>query len=83
VEIIRNEAGKHLDPGMVEVFLGIEREFREIAGRFSDGWSEHEENDIVAGLSGRRRPATAAEERLLNSVLELDESTADSLVATG
>jgi HD-GYP domain-containing protein (c-di-GMP phosphodiesterase class II) len=82
VEIIRNEAGKHLDPGMVEVFLGIEREFRDIGSRFSDAENENGEDDFVAGLSTRRRQ-TSAEDKLLNTVLELGgESSADALVSS-
>jgi HD-GYP domain-containing protein (c-di-GMP phosphodiesterase class II) len=82
VEIIRSEGGKHLDPAMVEVFLSVEREFKEIAARFSDAWSEQDEDkDFMAGLSSR--PTTPAEDKLLNSVLELGENTAESLVSAG
>lgn len=36
VEIIKSLAGTQLDPDMVDVFLKIEHEFREIADRFTD-----------------------------------------------
>jgi HD-GYP domain-containing protein (c-di-GMP phosphodiesterase class II) len=36
VEIIRSESGKHLDPGIVDVFERIESEFAEIAKQFAD-----------------------------------------------
>ena len=34
VRIIRDEAGTHFNPQLVEVFLSIQGEFREIAERF-------------------------------------------------
>ena len=34
VEIIRNEAGKQLDPGLVEVFLKVESRFRDVARQY-------------------------------------------------
>ena len=36
VDIIRDGAGKHFDPDIVEAFLGIEDEFKTIAQRFAD-----------------------------------------------
>lgn len=35
VEKIRRDAGKHFDPDIVDVFLSIEHQFREIAARFT------------------------------------------------
>jgi len=37
VEIIRGERGSHFDPDVVDAFLDLREEFREIARRFSDG----------------------------------------------
>ncbi len=36
VEIILDGRGKHFDPILVDIFLNIQDEFREIAGRFAD-----------------------------------------------
>jgi HD-GYP domain-containing protein (c-di-GMP phosphodiesterase class II) len=36
VRLIRQQAGKQFDPGLVEVFLEVEESFRQIAGRFRD-----------------------------------------------
>jgi putative two-component system response regulator len=36
VQMIRREAGAHFDPDLVEVFLGIESQFREIARRMRE-----------------------------------------------
>lgn len=36
VEIISQEAGRQFDPDLVEVFLSIEQQFREISARFHD-----------------------------------------------
>jgi HD-GYP domain-containing protein (c-di-GMP phosphodiesterase class II) len=36
VDIIACEAGRQFDPDLVEVFLSIEQQFREIAARFHD-----------------------------------------------
>lgn len=35
VEKIRRDAGKHFDPDIVDVFLSIEHQFREVAARFT------------------------------------------------
>jgi hypothetical protein len=35
VEVIRKEAGRHFDPDLVEVFLQIESEIRELADRYA------------------------------------------------
>lgn len=40
VEIIRKESGKHFDPNLVEVFLGLADQFRAIAQRFRDNASD-------------------------------------------
>ena len=36
VQIIREEAGKHFDPSLVDVFLSIQQQFREISHRYGD-----------------------------------------------
>ena len=36
VRIIREDAGSHFDPGIVEVFLAIQHQFREISERYTD-----------------------------------------------
>lgn len=79
VEIIRSEAGKHLDPTIVEVFLKIEQEIKEIARRFSDSAESIEAKDPTSFLAKQQTPKSAADQRLLNSALDLG-TTADPLV---
>jgi response regulator RpfG family c-di-GMP phosphodiesterase len=64
VEIIRAEAGRQFDPALVEIFLTIESEFRDIAQDFSD-----------AAESSGDRPAPAAETADIGeeSEMSLDE----------
>lgn len=72
VRIIREEAGQHFDPQLVEVFLSIQHQFREISERFADG--------PVNEPTAVRRPdgslMTADQAHLVASVVE---STAPSL----
>jgi HD-GYP domain-containing protein (c-di-GMP phosphodiesterase class II) len=42
VEMIRSQAGKQFDPGLVEIFLKLEAEFREIAQNCRDGGGREE-----------------------------------------
>ena len=56
VQKIRAEAGRHFDPELIETFLAIEREFREVAERFAAP-------ERPAGLGGRPEPLSLAGER--------------------
>lgn len=75
VEIIRNEAARRLDPGIVETFLKIAPEFADIAARFRDA-----QRDATDGAS-TERSSDAASESLLNRVLGLDEIAAEPAAA--
>ncbi|MGE0758504.1 MAG: HD-GYP domain-containing protein [Pirellulaceae bacterium] len=68
VEIIRAEAGRHLDPHMVEVFLGMEQEFAEIARRFADA--------ELAEASSATLPLPPQDEeaRVLETVLDFEKT---------
>ncbi len=82
VEIIRSEAGKHLDPTIVDVFLKLEPEIKEIAQRFSDSQEEVEQGDPAEFLAKQQeRPKTAADRRLLNSALSLDTNFEPAVTA--
>jgi HD-GYP domain-containing protein (c-di-GMP phosphodiesterase class II) len=66
VRIIREDAGTHFDPDLVDVFLSIQQQFREISERFQD--------QSRGDLSNRARPAPARmssqEAQLLADVTE-------------
>ncbi|MCL1849107.1 MAG: HD domain-containing protein, partial [Clostridiales bacterium] len=38
VEIIKNGAGKHFDPNLVDIFLKVEGEFAKVASGMTEGW---------------------------------------------
>ncbi len=85
VEIIRVEAGKHFDPGIVDVFLQIQSEFDRIRATYA------EKESLTKGSwpPGRQRELshqidTPEEDRALFSTT-LDETVSDakSLVKTG
>lgn len=83
VDIIRSEAGKHLDPAIVDVFLSIEGEIREIAQRFSDCTEACDEDDPQTFLAKQqRRPKTAADRKLLNAALDLDAQSEPMVTAS-
>ncbi len=67
VRIIREDAGKHFDPDLVEVFLSIQHQFREISERFQDGI-----RPAPAPRADRRDAArlTAQEARILADVTD-------------
>lgn len=81
VELIRNESGLRLDPGIVEVFLGIADEFAEIAGRFRDA-----EMAAIAEARANSRKGPSQGDRnelLLSRVLGLEEICAEGAEAAG
>lgn len=54
VEMIRQEAGKQFDPDLVDVFLGMEAQFREISQRFTEpevDFISHAEIDADRGTA--------------------------------
>ncbi len=76
VRIIRDEAGRHFDPELVEIFLKIESEFREIAQRF-----EKLSRDEVTGTPDEDEPQknlTPDQEKVLMSVVALSEEASES-----
>jgi HD-GYP domain-containing protein (c-di-GMP phosphodiesterase class II) len=66
VRIIREDAGKHFDPGLVEIFLSIQQQFREISERYADQASAH----AVASRTQPTDRLTAEEARILAGVTE-------------
>ncbi len=44
LELIRNEAGRHFDPGLVKLFLDMETELRRIATEYSDAANASQED---------------------------------------
>lgn len=66
VEIIREEAGKKLDPDLVDVWLSMESDFRNIARRFSRPVpSDRGADEDTAAEPARATNAEGAEELLL------------------
>ncbi|HEX4129009.1 MAG TPA: HD domain-containing phosphohydrolase [Pirellulales bacterium] len=55
VEIIRSEAGKQFDPDLVQVFLSIEGEFRDIARQFANPMDQPAEPDVESS-EGKKAP---------------------------
>ena len=77
VSKIRSEAGKHFDPELVEVFLSIQSQFREIADRFVaiDRNSVPSRRDTAARARDHvELRMTENEERLLRDTLPALES---------
>ncbi|MFV0445100.1 MAG: HD-GYP domain-containing protein [Planctomycetaceae bacterium] len=66
VRIIRDDAGKHFDPGVVEVFLSIQQQFRDISERYSD----QEDIAIHARQLTSTQRMTLEEARILAGVTE-------------
>lgn len=71
VRMIREEAGRHFDPALVEVFLSIEHQLREISERFAD------HHELAAPRPSRADQArcdlprmTPEQARLVTDVLE-------------
>ncbi len=64
VDRIRREAGQQFDPALVEVFLGIEQQFRDIAHSCSQGQAEsHFDSAFIAAVDNRRPDHRGAQER--------------------
>jgi putative two-component system response regulator len=85
VDRIRQDAGRHFDPNLVEVFLSIQSQFREIAERFSAI-----DSALAAGKSGPDPRArdhaelcmSEADERLLQATMgDILEPAASSRTA--
>ncbi len=66
VRIIREEAGAHFDPDVVDVFLSIEQQFREISERCADD----SRNGTGTGPRSDTGRLTEAEARILADVTE-------------
>lgn len=80
VEYIRENAGTQFDPALVEVFMQIEAEFREISDRFRDG--DEAIDAAAAEQQGRTdKRLTAEQERVLLSVLQMDKKNAGNVPA--
>jgi HD-GYP domain-containing protein (c-di-GMP phosphodiesterase class II) len=77
VSIIREEAAGQFDPGLVRVFLDIETQFKEIAGRFAD---EHPLADEAPQQGAWRSGGLSAdqEQALLEALAECGQSTGPS-----
>lgn len=81
VRLIRSEAGKHLDPLIVEVFLSIHNEFREISERFADyfGSTTAEETSTIVCIPRVR----TAQHQVIHQVLDLEGRTKTALTTAG
>jgi len=67
VKMIRDDAGRHFDPDLVQVFLQIEDQFRDIAERFSVA-------EVLAEPESRSGlKMTAEQEQLLGHVLSIPD----------
>jgi HD-GYP domain-containing protein (c-di-GMP phosphodiesterase class II) len=60
IAIIRNQTGKHFDPDLVEVWLTIERKFREIAQRYRH--SDAEQLPTIIDTPGSASPGADHDE---------------------
>jgi putative two-component system response regulator len=81
VAIIRSEAGKHLDPAIVDVFLGIEGDFRVIAEQFANA------AEMPAALVSEPSSPVAhagrmetTEDQLMESMFEFEQTIEQALV---
>jgi len=73
VEMILQESGKQFDPQLVEVFLTIQEQFREVAVRFAEPPPEAvSSGDIAEEAASQDVPQklTAEQERLLSDTVE-------------
>jgi putative two-component system response regulator len=59
VAIISAEAGRHFDPELIEVFLKVEKTFREINRRYGEGCASA--SDSNAGSATECPPAASAD----------------------
>jgi HD-GYP domain-containing protein (c-di-GMP phosphodiesterase class II) len=78
---IRNEAGRHFDPDLVDVFLSIQSQFREIAERFValDRHSDASRRNTAARARDHvESRMTDNEERLLCATLAAIDAVPDS-----
>jgi len=78
VEMIRAQAGKQFDPDLVEVFLSIECQFREIAERFADN-----ARAANGAASFRQMRMTISEEKLLEATIGSDFDTSEGTPRKG
>jgi HD-GYP domain-containing protein (c-di-GMP phosphodiesterase class II) len=81
VSIIRAEAGKHLDPAIVDVFLKIEDDFRTIADQFANAADMpvpfvSEPSSTIPLPLGVETP----EDQLMDSMFEFEETIEQALV---
>lgn len=82
IEIIREESGKQFDPEVVEIFLTIEQDFRDIARRFA-GQSEDEGEYSLTKFSTPEDVGklTAAQEETLKKLLESEAESFETVRA--
>lgn len=64
VAIIRSQAGKHFDPDLVEVWLSVESEFRDVNARFADSSPSRGRSAPDDGSSESARGTSAHQEAL-------------------
>jgi response regulator RpfG family c-di-GMP phosphodiesterase len=76
VAIIKGDAGKHFDPHLVDVFLSIEHQFREIAERFA------EEDPDILGSTEHGPAARMSEKQALILAETIDAAVAENRVGT-
>lgn len=73
VDIISQEGGKQFDPDLVQIFLSIESEFREIANDYADNISrEEQEEKPVERRQAALEPMTRKQEQQLLSIVEAE-----------
>lgn len=80
VAIITEQSGKQFDPIIVSAFLRVEKQFRQIARRFSDRRAETSDSRRFAVACQRDSRLSRMEEEFLLSVLE-DSSQAEEALS--
>lgn len=83
VSIIRAEAGQHLDPYLVEVFLSIHQEFAQIARQFTDESRKAGQRAVAQQPQDKVTRDTAPEKRTAPLLLELDDAFEDAVTTAG
>jgi hypothetical protein len=83
VAVIREGAGKQFDPDLVDGFLQIEAQFREIAQKFADPGSVAADATAVSAKREPEHQITPEQEQILISTLESQDadSTCEQKVA--